>query len=133
MVQRGRKSALSLLETAMTDVVVPRPQPLAELSDEEALEWIEMVNVVPADYFNRPAQTVLGQYCRHVVAARHLAQLIRQSKKFDAQYRQLLREQRAETQAIYGCLRSLRLTHLSVKPSSRTMVAASPMVRPWET
>ena len=136
MMQRGRKSALSLLETAMTDIC-PRPEPPAELSEEEGAEWIEMCNAVPADYFDKPAQVVLAQYCRHVVVARHLSELIRRcekSKKFDAkQFRFLIREQRAETLAIYGCLRSMRLTHLAIKPSSRTPIPSNPMPRPWET
>ena len=134
MVQRGRKSPLTLLETAVTDDC-PRPEPPAELTAEEASEWVALCNVVPANYFNRAAQTTLTQYCRHVAVARHLAQLIhrcRQSKKFDVQYRQLIREQRGETQAIYACLRSMRLTHLSIR-SGRPAVAASPVPRPWET
>jgi hypothetical protein len=136
MAQRGRKSQLSLLEAAVTDVV-PRPQPPAELTAEQSAEWIVICNSVPADYFSQPTHATLVQYCRHVVVARHLAELIQRcgkSKKIDTrQYRFLIREQRAETQAIYACLRSMRLTHLAIKPSSRSAIPSNPMPRPWET
>ena len=133
--QRGRKSRLSLLDVALTDVV-PWPEPPAELTADEAAEWIAICNSVPADYFAQPTYSTLMQYCRHVVVAQHLAELIqrcRKSKKFDAQFRSLLREQRAETLAIYGCLRSMRLTHLAVKPSSRAAIPSNPMPKPWES
>ena len=134
MAQRGRKSALSLLEVAVTDIC-PRPQPPAELTDEEATEWAAIVNSTPPDYFNQPNQVILKQFCKHVVTARRLAEMIRAcgTEKFDAKFRFLLREARGESQAICSCLRALRLTHLSVKPSSRTAFASSPVPKPWET
>ena len=59
MVQRGRKSQLSLLDAAVTDVV-PRPHPPAELTAEESAEWIAICNSVPADYFSQPTHATLA-------------------------------------------------------------------------
>jgi hypothetical protein len=134
--QRGRKGPLKLLDVAVTDVC-PRPVPPAELTDEERDAWIVLCNALPGGYFNEPTFATLTQYCRHVVIARHLAELIHRlsaKKKLDVrQYRSLIREHRAVTLAIYNCLRAMRLTHLSVKPSSRSPIPANAMPRPWET
>jgi hypothetical protein len=135
MAQRGRKSALSLLEVAVTDIC-PRPQPPAELNDEERDEWVRMCNGLPEDFFSRPTQTILGQLCRHQIVAKRLAAMIhaKGTEKFDAKLRFLLREQRNESMIIIGLLRSLRLTPLSVKQGSRSPIAArDSMPRPWES
>jgi hypothetical protein len=131
-----RKTAASREVVLIRDEadIVERPQPPAELGPEERDEWIALCNAVPATYFPRATHMVLVQYCRHVVIARHLAELIQRmsaKKKFDLrQYRQLIREHRAETQAIYGCLRSMRLTHLATYQRDRTPIPeATP--KPW--
>jgi hypothetical protein len=134
MTQRGRKSPLKLVEMAVGDIC-PRPVPPAELSDEEAAEWVALCNSLSPDYFTRPTHATLAQCCRHVVIARRLAELIHRlekRKKFDERrYARLIKEHRAETLAITNCLRALRLTHLSIKPSSRSPIPASPLPRPW--
>jgi hypothetical protein len=114
--------------------VVERPKPPAELSAEEADEWIALCNAVPATYFPASTHMVLVQYCRHVVIARHLSELIRRTsakKKFDLrQYRQLIREHRAESVAIQSCLRQMRLTHMATYQRDRSPIP-EPAPRPW--
>jgi hypothetical protein len=136
--RRGRKSAASRDVVHIRDDlgdVVPRPAPLPELTPEEADEWRCICNAVPSTYFPPATWIMVAQYCRHVVFARHLAQMIRQvassKKKFDmAHYRTLLREHRAEGAAIAGLLRSMRLTHLSSYTDDRTpLPEATP--KPW--
>jgi hypothetical protein len=138
MAQRGRKSALKLLDVVATETdVVPRPQAPAELSAEEAEEWIALVNAMPADYWPRVTHPNLVQLVRHIVSARRVSQMIERvvsGRKFKpVEYRRLLGMQRAETLAIINLLRSMRLTQLSIKPSSRTPIVANAMPRPWET
>lgn len=135
---RGRAPAaargVALIERE-TDLV-PRPQPLAELSDEEAAEWVALCNVVPADYFPGATHMIVASYCRHVVIARHLAELIERCAKRrpfpTREYLGLIREQRGQTQAIYACLRSMRLTHLATYNKDRAPIAAD-VPKPWET
>ena len=52
-----------------------------ELSDEEGEEWCEIVDRLPADWFARETHALLVQYCRHVVAARRVSQLIAEFKR----------------------------------------------------
>jgi hypothetical protein len=77
MTKRGRKSAASLALRPVTPVeATPRPAPPDELSDEEADEWRAVVDRLPADWFARETHPLLVQYCRHVVTARRIRQLI---------------------------------------------------------
>ena len=75
---RGRKSAGALTLTVVTgDVeVVRRPEPPTELTREQAAEWRAVVDRLPADWFARETHGLLVQYCRHVVAARRVAELV---------------------------------------------------------
>ena len=77
MTKQGRKSAASLALRPITPVEAkPRPAPPAELSDEEAEEWRAVVGRMPADWLARETYPLLVQYCRHVVSARRIHQLI---------------------------------------------------------
>jgi hypothetical protein len=136
---RGRRESAAARDVVLIrdddGEVLERPKPLPELTPEEADEWRYICNAVPATYFPPATWMMLVQYCRHVVFARHLAQMIRQvqstRKKFDLnQFRVLLREHRAEGAAIAGLLRSMRLTHLSSYADDRTpLPEAAP--KPW--
>jgi hypothetical protein len=59
-------------------MAIPRVQPPEELAPEEAEEWRAVTNRMPSDYFGREHYAALVQKCRHVVAARRIAQLIEQ-------------------------------------------------------
>lgn len=133
----GRETAASREVVIIRDEgdVVERPRPLPELGIEEAEEWVRICNAVPADYFPPATWVTLAQYCRHVVIARHLWQLIvragKSKRRLDAaNYRSLIREHRAEGVAINACLRSMRLTHLSTYNHDRKpLPEATP--KPW--
>lgn len=74
---RGRKSAASLSVISGNGVeTVRRPDPPSDLSDEQADEWRAVVNRLPADWFPRETWGMLAQYCRHVVAARRVSEMI---------------------------------------------------------
>lgn len=115
MAARGRKSAASTEITLVSGVeVVKRPQPPHELTTEQAGEWIAVVERMPADWFPRETQAMLAQYCRHVVAARRIAQLIartEKSKKLDIdEYDKLLKMQEREGRAISSLATRMRIT-----------------------
>jgi hypothetical protein len=133
MAQRGRKTELKLIEPASTDNC-ERPDAPSSLTGEQRDEWISLCNSLPPDFFPRPVQGILEQLCRHRIVARRLAEMIHATgvEKFDARLRYLLREQRNESMTIVGLLRQLRLTPMSVKPSSRTAIPSSTFPKPWE-
>ena len=89
MGKRGRKSAAEL---AMAPLVVIEPRPVApsELVDEEATEWEGIVARMPATWFTRDTWPLLVQLCRHIVAARRLAQLCQEAPSLIFQIHSLL-------------------------------------------
>lgn len=112
---RGRKSTAALTVVASNPVqAVNRPGPPSELTEEQSAEWVAVVNRLPADWFPRETHPVLVSYVRHIVEARHVAQLIAKltaAKSVDVdEYDKLLRIQERETRALTACARSMRLT-----------------------
>jgi len=130
MGSRGRVSAASL-EVADPKRVetVPRPDAPYDLTDEQAEEWWAVVNRLPADWFPRETHGVLAQYCRHVVTARRVAQLVAACEAeadLDlAQYDQLLKMQEREGRALSSLATRLRITQqatVSAKAQKPRMV-----------
>lgn len=77
MGSRGRKSSAELAVVSSAGVVqTRRPSPPSELTDEQAEEWRAVVNVHAADWLTRDRHSMLVALCRHVVAQRHVAQLV---------------------------------------------------------
>jgi len=75
--------------------------------------------VMPADHFTRGNFPMLAQLCRHIVAARRIAQLIQNCLKtkpfIQRAYTALLQHQATESLAIMRLSRSMRLTQQAVK------------------
>src|SRR3954452_8009205 len=116
-VTRGRKSEASVSIGAIARLEsVPRPDAPYDLTDEQADEWRALVNRMPADWFPRETWGMLSQYCRHIVAARRVAQLIEQIMKvkkgdFDVDaYNQLLIMQERESRALSSLATRMRLS-----------------------
>jgi hypothetical protein len=136
MRQRGRKSAASLEVISYSDAdVVRRPDPPAELTEEEAEEWKSVVGRLPAHWFLAETHQLLAQYCRHVVGARRVAQLIQQAEAADEfdimQYARLLRLQELQSKAMVTLATKMRMTQQS---TVRAELARKPLVlpRPWD-
>jgi hypothetical protein len=136
MRQRGRKSVASLTVISSSDVeTLRRPDPPEELTEEQAAEWQAVVNRLPADWFPRETHQLLAQYCRHVVCARRVAQLIEQAEaddEFDIKYyAQLLRMQELESRAMSSLATRMRMTQ---QATVRAELARKPLVlpRPWD-
>lgn len=74
---RGRVSKASM-EVAKSSAIekVERPDAPYDLTDEQTEEWWAVVNRLPADWFPRETHALLAQYCRHVVSARRVSQMI---------------------------------------------------------
>jgi hypothetical protein len=49
-----------------------------ELDDEETIAWRDVVEAMPADHFIPANYHLLTQYCRHVVEARRMEQIIKE-------------------------------------------------------
>jgi hypothetical protein len=134
--QRGRKSAASLAVISSNGIeTIRRPEPPAELTEEQAEEWKAVVNRLPADWFPRETHQLLAQYCRHVVCARRVAQLIGRAeggREFDIEhYERLLRMQEKESRAISSLATRMRLTQGS---TMRPELARKPLAlpKPWD-
>jgi hypothetical protein len=137
MNQRGRKSAASL--SVVSGGVIERPKAPDDLNDEMKTEWIAVVNRMPADWFTRETHSILAQYCRHVVAANRVSQLIEQWETTDGleigDYDRLLKMQEREGRAISSLATRMRLTQQS-KYTERTSQTASNKsksgFKPWQ-
>jgi phage terminase small subunit len=137
MEKRGRKSVAELsvirAETAF------RPRPPSDLSPEQATEWKEVIARLPAGWISRENEAILTQYCRHIVAARRIAQLITHAeggKEFTiAGYDRLLKMQERESRACASLAVKLRLapsTRLRAETAAR-MIAHNPNgPKPWD-
>lgn len=136
---RGPKSAASLDIARPQVETIQRPDAPYDLTDEQSEEWWAVVNRLPADWFPRETHGVLSQYCRHVVAARRVAQLITACEQGDAvagdldldRYDMLLRMQEREGRALSSLATRLRITQqatVSAKAKKPDMAK-----RPWES
>ncbi len=132
---RGRLSGAALSVVSPLSVV-ERPKPPAELTPEQAAEWKSVVERLPADWFGRETWGLLAQYCRHVVAARRVSELIRTcegSDRFSVEdYDRLLKMQEREGRALSAMATRMRITQHSTydKKKKRAMNESG---KPWET
>jgi hypothetical protein len=134
MKTRGRISAASLEVSKVAPVeVVQRPDAPYDLTDEQTTEWWAVVNRLPAEWFPRETHALLAQYCRHVVAARRIAQLVDAEEKGELdldRYDKLLKMAEREGRALSSLATRLRITQqstLSEKTKKPSMVK-----KPWE-
>jgi hypothetical protein len=133
---RGRTSAASLSVISSPRVeTVRRAEPPTELTDEQASEWIAIVTRLPADWFPRETYGMLAQYCRHVVSARRVAQLIAEceaSDSFDVEdYDRLLKMQEREGRALSSLATRMRLSQQTTYDKSKKK--PGPSRKPWES
>jgi hypothetical protein len=73
----GKRSAAALSIPAISALeVIERPNCPHDLNDEESEVWFSVVNRLPADWFPSETHPLLTQYCRAVVQARRVAELM---------------------------------------------------------
>lgn len=111
----SRQSAADADTRAVT--VIDRPQPPAELTPDQSVEWVRIVERLKADWFKPEHLGMLSQLCRHTVEASEIAVRIQDEKlnpEFNvATYDRLLKMQERESRAITALARTMRLTHQS--------------------
>jgi hypothetical protein len=135
-----RKSAASL-SVVQALPGQQRPEPPAELSDEQAVEWRKVVDRLPADWFPAESHQLLVAYVRHVVNARVIAGKIR---AFDPawldepeglqMFDKLTMIGDREGRAISSLATRMRLTQQSrFQKTTATVKASNAGYRPWAT
>lgn len=138
MQQRGRKGAAEV-ETLGAIALVERPPAPLDLTPEETDVWMGVVDALPADWFPRETWGLMAQYCRHIVAARRIAQLVdAEMAREDLDIKaldQLLGMQARETSSIKATSASMRLSQQSAYNAKTASTAKSARVvkRPWES
>jgi hypothetical protein len=136
MSKPGRKSAAALSVVGKSPIeATERPRPPSELTTEQKREWVDVVNRLPADWFPRETLGLLSQYCRHVVAARHVAQLIERVEANDEldieQYDRLLKMQEREGRALSSLATRMRITQQASYDAKRGK--GKPLTKkPWD-
>jgi len=106
------------------------------LTDEQAGEWSRIVDALPADWFPPETHGLLVQYCRHLVEARRVSQLIEQvvsSEEFNlANYNELLKMQEREGRAASSLATRMRLTQQATFDKEKSKGKGRGIKRPWE-
>ena len=114
---------------------VQRPDAPYDLTDEQTEEWWAVVNRMPADWFPRETHGLLAQYCRHVVAARRVSQLITAAEGADEldvlTLDRLYKMQEREGRALSSLANRMRLTHQATKRVETTR-KPSMVKKPWD-
>lgn len=136
VIQRGRSgsSELAVVPTGPASAIA-RPEPPDELLPEAAAEWRAVVGRLPADWFPRETWPCLIQYCRHVVSAGRVAQMIHDmesnAEEFDLKkYDKLLAMQEREGRAMSSLATRMRLTQQSTFDKERKKDKQGK--RPWQ-
>ena len=132
---RGRKSSADLSVIPKTNVVsIERPLPPPGLTEEQADEWRAVVGRMAADWFPRETHGMLVAFCRHVVAARRVAQLIEAAEsavEFDLlAYDRLLKCQERESRCVASLSVKMRISQSTAY--DKTKKRSSQVKRPWE-
>jgi hypothetical protein len=155
MGDRGRTPASELAVIGTNGIEsVRRPEPPSDLTAEQQSEWRAVVNRLPADWFPRETLPLLAQYCRHVVSAGRIAQMIQHMDEglaamtvnathpasdegddnaefsLDA-YDKLLKMQEREGRAMSSLATRMRLTQQSTFDKERKKGKAGK--KPWQT
>lgn len=132
---RGRvsRAALEVVGPGSVDIV-QRPAAPDYLGDEEAAEWVAVVDRLSADWFPRETHGLLADYCRHVVRGRRIDQMIAAQMDapdvdvdaLDKLYKMAERESRAAS----SLATRLRMTQQSTVSAKAKKPAV--MKKPWD-
>ena len=144
MATRGRKSAASLeLATVSPVQVIARPICPHDLGDEEAEVWFAVVNRLPADWFPAETLPLLVQYCRQVVQARRIAELIEKatgdvdedgkSTLSIKDYDRLLKMQDRESRGISSLATKMRISQQATTNHRGNAKGEITGKKPWES
>lgn len=135
MAKRGRASAASLEISVQPIQIVDRQKPPHDLTDEETEIWAAVVNCEPADWFKPSTVPLLAQYCRHVIHARRIGELIEQATSDPElsikDYDRLLKMQERESRAMSSLATKMRISQQATT-NHRGNKNQNPTRKPWE-
>lgn len=109
-----------------------RIKPPSDLNDEETEVWAAVIATQEPDWFNEANCFLLAQYCRHVIAAKRVAELAERNSGNIGVYLGLLREQRAETAAIKSTATAMRISQQSTRTHRGNARTISQARVPWQ-
>ena len=136
--KRGRPSAASQALATMPAPLerVARQKPPHDLTDEEVEVWSAVVDTEPADWFSPSTVPLLAQYCRHVVAAKRIAELIERATSDKdlavSDYARLLKMQREESKVIASMATKMRISQQGTTNHRGNKVSKAAR-KPWES
>ena len=135
MGSRGKRSAADLsVVTAGGITAIARPGAPEELTDEQAYEWLAVVNRMPADWFPRETHALLVAYCKHVVTNRRVGQLIAEAEKGESidvdAYDRLLKMQEREGRAMSSLATRMRISQQATLDREKKRPALAK--NPWD-
>ena len=115
MRNKGPKSSAELSVISSDGIgVIRRAEPPFDLTEEQVIEWMAIVNRLPADWFTKENHGLLAQYCRHIISSRRVSQLIKaeeDNEEFSIHaYDVLLKMQARESSALMSLGTKMRLT-----------------------
>ena len=140
MGKRGPKSAASLeiagpYTAAHKIEIVKRLRPPHELNDEETEVWAAVTSSEAADWFSPSTAPLLAQYCRHVVQARRVAELIEKATSDPElsiqDYDRLLHMQERESRAVASLATKMRISQQATT-NHRGNKNPAQVRKPWE-
>lgn len=144
MNKRGRKSAASLEIATLAAPLetVERQRPPHDLNDEEVEIWCAVVSTEAADWFTPSTKPLLAEYCRHVIRARRIAELIekaasdldpvtKQPTLSIKDYDRLLKMAERESRALATLATKMRISQQATT-NHRGNKKSSMARKPWE-
>lgn len=140
MARRGRKSAAELSVIRGAGPLFPggpheKPDPPAELSDDEAKVWRNTVEAMRPGWFTAETLPLLQRYCVHVVLAQRIARAIDPADLENdiGRFDKLTSMHVRQTKAMLSCATKLRLTHQSTTNyKARKHDPTARLRKPWE-
>jgi hypothetical protein len=109
---------------------VERAKPPHDLTDEEIVEWVRVVDAEPADHFTPSTLPLLTQYCRHIVSARQ-AREWRERAENIADLDKCLAMQDRESRALAMLATKMRLSQQSTT-NHRGNKIKKPIKKLWD-
>jgi len=136
MKKRGRVSAAALATVSVSPIeTVERQRPPHDLMDEEVEVWVAVVESLPADWFSPATVPILAGYCRHVISARRVAELIEKATADPElsikDYDRLLKMQQRESAEIASLATKMRISQQSLT-NHRGNKKPTAARKPWE-
>ena len=138
MKQPGRKSTAQLEVVGKGKIVErsERPLPPGELTGEQAAVWQSVVDALPAEWFPPETHELLVMYCRHVITARRVGEMI---AEYEADidftiggYKTLLTMQESEGRSISSLATRMRLTQQSTYDKEKSKGKGRGVKRPGD-